>query len=137
MKINKYLFLLSLTLISANSFSQLSTNSPYSRFGLGNLSNSVSPEQSAIGGTSVVFCNSEIINSNNPATYSTFKSKSFLFSTSLNASVTDFQTNDMSQTESNTNFSNLSFLKKPFLYRILFLNHFLSFEIHYNFGIIV
>ena len=108
MKINKYLFLLSLTLISVNGFSQLSTNSPYSRFGLGNLSNSVSPEQSAIGGTSVVFCNSEIINSNNPATYSTFKSKSFLFSTSLNASVTDFQTNDLSQTESNTNFSNLS-----------------------------
>ena len=108
MKINKYLFLLSLTLISANGFSQLSTNSPYSRFGLGNLSNSVSPEQSAIGGTSVVFWNSEIINSNNPATYSTFKSKSFLFSTSLNASVTDFQTNDMSQTENNTNFSNLS-----------------------------
>ena len=108
MKINKYLFLLSLTLISVNGFSQLSTNSPYSRFGLGNLSNSVSPEQSAIGGTSVVFCNSEIINSNNPATYSTFKSKSFLFSTSLNASVTDFQTKDLSQTESNTNFSNLS-----------------------------
>ena len=72
------------------------------------MSNSVSPEQSAIGGTSVVFCNSEIINSNNPATYSTFKSKSFLFSTSLNASVTDFQTKDLSQTESNTNFSNLS-----------------------------
>ena len=108
MKINKYLFLLLLTFISANGFSQLSTNSPYSRFGLGNLSNSVSPEQSAIGGTSVVFCNSEIINSNNPATYSTFKSKSFLFSISLNAIVTDFQTNDMSQTESNTNFSNLA-----------------------------
>ena len=108
MKINKYLFLLSLTLISANVFSQLSTNSPYSRFGLGNLSNSVSPEQFALGGSSVVFCNSEVINSNNAATYSTFKSKSFLFSTSLNTSVTDFQTNDMSQTESNTNFSNLS-----------------------------
>ena len=108
MKINKYLFLLSLTLISANVFSQLSTNSPYSRFGLGNLSNSVSPAQSAMGGNSVVFCNSEVINSNNAATYSTFKAKSFLFSTSLNASVTDFQTKDLSQTESNTNFSNLS-----------------------------
>ena len=109
MKINKYLFLLSLSLISANVFSQLSTNSPYSRFGLGNLSNSVSQAQSAIGGNSVVFCNSEVINSNNAATYSTFKAKSFLFSTSLNASVTDFQTKDLSQTESNTNFSNLSF----------------------------
>ena len=108
MKINKYLFLLSLTLISANGFSQLSTNSPYSRFGLGNLSNSVSPEQFALGGSSVVFCNSEVINSNNAATYSTFKAKSFLFSTSLNTSVTDFQTKDLSQKESNTNFSNLS-----------------------------
>ena len=79
MKINKYRFLLLLTLISANVFSQLSTNSPYSRFGLGNLSNSVSPSQSAMGGNSVVFFNSEVINSNNAATYSTFKEKSLSF----------------------------------------------------------
>ena len=108
MKINKYLFLFSLTLISGNIFSQSSTNSPYSRFGLGNLSNSVSPYQFALGGSSVVFCNSEVINSNNAATYSTFKAKSFLFSTSLKTSFTDFQTKDWSQKESNTNFSNLS-----------------------------
>jgi len=108
MKINRYVFLISLTLISVNIYSQLSTNSPYSRFGLGNLSNSVCPEQFGLGGKSVVFCNDKVINPNNAATYSLFKSKSFLFSTSLNASVTDFQTKNLSQTESNTNFANLA-----------------------------
>ena len=70
MKINRCVFLISLTLISVNVYSQLSTNSPYSRFGLGNLSHSVNPEQFGLGGKSVVSFSDKVINPNNAGTYS-------------------------------------------------------------------
>ena len=90
------------------SFSQISTNSPYSRFGLGTLNGSVSAQQSALGGASVVYFNSNSINSENPATYSSFESNSFLFSTALNSSIHNFTTSNQSQNESNTTFSHVA-----------------------------
>ena len=90
------------------SFSQISTNSPYSRFGLGSLNSSVSAQQSALGGNSAVYYNSNSINSENPATYSSFEPNSFLFSTALNSSIHNFATSTQSQNESNTNFSHVA-----------------------------
>ena len=94
--------------LSTMSFSQISTNSPYSRFGLGTLSSSVSAQQSALGGASVVYFNSNSINSENPATYSSFEPNSFLFSTALNSSIHNFTTSNQSQNESNTTFSHVA-----------------------------
>ena len=106
-KIN-YVFLNVFLFLSTISFSQISTNSPYSRFGLGSLSSSVSAQQSALGGASVVYFNSNSINPENPATYSSFEPKSFLFSTALNSSIHNFKTSNQSQNESNTTFSHVS-----------------------------
>lgn len=104
----KYTFLLFFTLSSGIIFSQISTNSPYSRFGLGNLNNSSSADQLGMGGSSVVYNNPDVINFNNPATYSSFKAKSFLFTTSLNSSASRFTTTNNIQYENNTSFSKIA-----------------------------
>ena len=106
-KIN-YVFLNVFLFLSTMSFSQISTNSPYSRFGLGSLSGSVLAQHSALGGASAVHFNTNSINPENPATYSAFEPKSFLFSTALNSSINNFETSNQSQNESNTNFSHLA-----------------------------
>ncbi|MEJ6748720.1 MAG: hypothetical protein QNK60_02180 [Flavobacteriales bacterium] len=104
----KYTFLLFFTFSSGIIFSQISTNSPYSRFGLGNLNNSSSADQLGMGGSSVVYNNPDVINFNNPATYSSFKAKSFLFTTSLNSSASRFTTTNNIQYENNTSFSKIA-----------------------------
>ena len=103
----KYTFLLFFTFSSGIIFSQISTNSPYSRFGLGNLNNSFA-DQLGMGGSSVVYNNPDVINFNNPATYSSFKAKSFLFTTSLNSSASRFTTSNNIQYENNTSFSKIA-----------------------------
>ena len=105
---NKLNYVFLCLFFSTMSFSQISTNSPYSRFGLGSLNSSVSAQQSALGGNSAVYYNSNSINSENPATYSSFEPNSFLFSTALNSSIHNFATSTQSQNESNTNFSHVA-----------------------------
>ena len=96
------------SLFSSITLSQISTNSPYSRFGLGSLNSSISPEQTALGGSSVSYFNSNSINFDNPATYSAFQPKSFLFSTAIKSSTHNFSTVNQSQNETNTSFSHLA-----------------------------
>ncbi|MDA9345185.1 hypothetical protein N9Q99_02140 [Flavobacteriales bacterium] len=104
----KYTFLLFFTFSSGIIFSQISTNSPYSRFGIGNLNNSSSADQFGMGGSSVVYNSPDVINFNNPATYSSFKAKSFLFTTSLNSSASRFTNSNNIQYENNTSFSKIA-----------------------------
>ena len=56
---------------------QTSTSSPYSRFGLGELNNNSFPVYSSLGGASSAYAESNIINFNNPATYSFINSNTF------------------------------------------------------------
>ena len=79
------------SLFSSITLSQISTNSPYSRFGLGSLNSSISPDKMFLGGSSVSYFNSNSINFDNPATYSAFQPKSFLFSTAIKSSTHNFK----------------------------------------------
>ena len=47
---------------------QISTNSPYSRFGLGELQQEILPFFSALGGASIALSIPKDVNPNNPAT---------------------------------------------------------------------
>ena len=89
-------------------FSQSNVSSPYSRFGIGNLSGNISTEQSAMGGSYVAFSSDNSINFNNPATYSSLKPKSLLFSTSLITQGNEISTNQLNQKTINTHFSQIS-----------------------------
>lgn len=59
--------------------SQNNTNSPYTRFGYGNISETFSGEQKALGGTAFGARSSSSINTVNPASYSSVDSLRFMF----------------------------------------------------------
>ena len=60
---------------------QIATNSPYSRFGLGDLQQNIFSEFNAFGGASTALSNTKSVNPNNPASYTSFAPNSFLLST--------------------------------------------------------
>ena len=67
-------------IFSTTAFAQSGTSSPYSRFGLGDLQENTFPEYNALGGGVTAISSENNVNYSNPATYTSFKSKSFLFS---------------------------------------------------------
>jgi len=97
------IFLSSVSLIEA----QISTSSPYSRFGLGELHQNIFPEFNSFGGASIALNNSKTINPNNPATYTSFSPNSFLLSTGGWHQTTEIKTETAQQTANNNAFSHL------------------------------
>ena len=84
MRIDKRIFLSCVTIfLDYTSYTQTSTSSAYSRYGLGDLLSSVIAEYAAMGGGSIALNKPGIINPYNPASYAKFPNKRFLFSTGL------------------------------------------------------
>jgi len=73
------LLVLSLVILTQFAISQNNTNSPYTRFGYGDVSDASSGEQRAMGGVGLGERSSYTINSTNPASYSSVDSTSFMF----------------------------------------------------------
>ena len=78
---NNIIYLFFLFFCAESVLAQNQTNSPYSRFGIGDLQSNILSEYAAMGGTSIGSYNPNIINPYNPASYSAFKANSFIFST--------------------------------------------------------
>jgi hypothetical protein len=95
-------------IFSTTAFAQLGTSSPYSRFGLGDLQKNVFPAYSALGGGVTAISSENSVNPSNPATYTSFKSNSFLFSTGGLHKTTDLQNLTDNQIANNTSFSHLT-----------------------------
>lgn len=89
-------------------FAQLGTSSPYSRFGLGDLQKNVFPAYNALGGGVTAISSKNSVNPSNPATYTSFKSNSFLFSTGGLYKITDIQNSTDNQIANNSSFSHLT-----------------------------
>lgn len=76
---NKLLLLVIFSLVIAHSTnSQNNTNSPYTRFGYGNISETNSVEQKGMGGVAIGARSSQSINTVNPASYSSTDSTRFM-----------------------------------------------------------
>ncbi len=86
---------------------QIATSSPYSRFGLGDLHENILPKFSAFGGPSTAFSGSSTVNPNNPASFTSFKPNSFLFSTGGWHKTTRMQNITEEHTANNNAFSHL------------------------------
>ena len=103
--------LLSLAIVLVGSVSyvdaQIATSSHYSRFGLGELQQSILPEFNSYGGASTAFSNSNSVNPNNPATYTAYGPNSFLLSTGGWHQTTKMQNATAEQTSNNNGFSHL------------------------------
>jgi hypothetical protein len=95
-------------IFSTTAFAQLGTSSPYSRFGLGDLQGNVFPEYNALGGGVTAIGSENSVNPYNPATYTSFKSNSFLFSTGGWHQTTKMQNAAESHIVNNNAFSHVT-----------------------------
>ena len=84
--------LLIISSLSINVFAQNNTNSPYTRFGYGELVDAASGRSKGMGEITFAVRSKSIINSANPAAYSCIDSTSFLFEFGVSALLSNFST---------------------------------------------
>tara|TARA_B100002052_G_scaffold43020_1_gene35532 strand:- start:143987 stop:145249 length:1263 start_codon:yes stop_codon:yes gene_type:complete len=93
--------LFSITIVTA----QISTTSPYSRFGLGDINYGSLPEFNSFGGAVVAHSNPFTVNPFNPASYTSIGPNSFLLSTGGWHQTTSIMNNNSAQIANNNGFS--------------------------------
>ena len=89
---------------SSTVFAQGGTKSPYSQFGLGQLSEQTSGFNRGMGGLGIAFRESNQVNFLNPASYSAVDSLSFIFDMGLSAQITNYKENGVSKNIKDGNF---------------------------------
>ncbi|HOY30719.1 MAG TPA: hypothetical protein PKW80_02460 [Bacteroidales bacterium] len=95
---NKFFLFLILTLAFTDiGFAQIRISSPYSRYGLGELQTNHSVYTSSMGGLNIALRNPNFINMNNPASYSSFDTNSFIFDAGVISTFSQLKTNINSQ----------------------------------------
>ena len=95
-------------LLGEVTFSQNNTSSPYTQFGIGDLTNKSFGSSNAMGGIGYGLRSSEHVNIKNPASYSSIDSMSFIFTFGLKSKVTQYKTIDDKLTKNNSNLSYLA-----------------------------
>lgn len=105
---NKALFsaLFIMGAVAANA--QSSTNSPYTRYGLGELSDQAFAHNAAMGGIGYALRSSEQINVMNPASYSAVDSLSFMFDIGMGLKSSNYQENGYKTNAKNASFDYLA-----------------------------
>jgi hypothetical protein len=96
-------------LVSTTLFSQTRIWSPYSRYGLGELTFARTPYLNSMGGTSMAFRKPGIINYSNPASYSNMRNQSFVFEAGFQFAPRILETDDMRETATYSSMSHLQF----------------------------
>lgn len=98
-----------LLILSTPLFSQNESNSPYSRFGIGELNEFTTATQAAMGGVSIADDDPLSINISNPASYSSVFQQRFTMQTGGEHITKLLQTNTQNQVVNATNFNYLLF----------------------------
>ena len=83
---------------------QSGTNSPYSQFGLGQLSDQSSGFNRGMDGVAIGFHDHNQVNYLNPASYSSLDSLSFIFDVGLSGQITNFKENGVKKNAKNADF---------------------------------
>ena len=104
----KKLVLVLFVFCGLSAFAQLGTSSPYSRFGLGDLQGNAFPVYNALGGGVTALSSSNSVNPSNPASYTSFRANSFLFSTGGLHKTTQIESSTDKQVANNSAFSHLT-----------------------------
>ncbi len=98
MKKIKTIILLVITVFSISSFAQTGINSPYSRYGLGQLySENLNTVSMSMGGLGIAIHNPTVLNPMNPASYGSLDSASFLFEVGVSANLTTLKTTTLTE----------------------------------------
>ncbi len=112
---NKFFgFLLASILVFCTMYAQnYTTNSPYSRFGIGELTDNVFAKNQSMGGTSIAIRDAFHLNPNNPASYSAFDSTEygapFIFEMGMTNKTALLSTSENTYTDNISSLSYLSF----------------------------
>jgi hypothetical protein len=110
MHINKIILLwIIVWIIPGKMFAQNSTNSPYSRYGYGMLSDKAFISQRGMGGIGFGLRNSQMINSMNPASFSSVDSMTFMFDLGLTAQMSWFSDSLNNEQKINGNLEYIAF----------------------------
>lgn len=109
---NKFFaILLSVVVLSMSTIAQNSANSPYTRFGFGELNEPMPGDQKAMGGVSLGMRTSTSINTMNPASYNSMDTMTFMFDLGVGGLLSQFK----DKTGSSQNFnSNLEYITMQF-----------------------
>ena len=83
---------------------QSGTNSPYSQYGLGVLSDQTSGFNRGMNGVGLGFSEHDQVNYLNPASYSKLDSMSFIFDAGISGQVTNFEENGVKKNANNSSF---------------------------------
>ncbi len=96
-KIKLYLLLV-IAILSMNAIAQTGINSPYSRYGLGQLNNeNLNAAYMGMGGLSIAIHDPTALNPANPASYGSLDSASFLFEIGVAGNLTTLKTTALSE----------------------------------------
>ena len=106
---NRIFRILAFVLVGFSLSAQNESNSPYSRFGLGDLQSFASATQSAMGGVGIASYNPLSINVSNPASYSSVFAQRFTMQTGGVHVTKLLQTSTQNQVVNSTNFNYLMF----------------------------
>lgn len=93
-------FIASATIASA----QISTNSPYTRYGLGDMFDQSFTNNAAMGGVGYALRTNEHINAMNPASYTAVDSLSFIFDAGMSLKSSNFQEGQYKSNAKNASF---------------------------------
>ena len=86
---------------------QNSTNSPYTRYGLGDLSDQIFTSNAAMGGIGYGLRSNSQINPMNPASYSSVDSLSFMFDMGISLKASNYKEKDFKTNAKNSSFDYL------------------------------
>ena len=92
------------SLYVASAIAQSGTNSPYSQYGLGQLSEQTSGFNRGMNGLGLGFREHNQVNYINPASYSSIDSLTFIFDAGLSGQVTNFSENGQKKNANNADF---------------------------------
>lgn len=104
----KNILLAVLSFISISIFGQYTMNSPYSRFGLGDLEQGGFAINKSMGGIGIALRETNQINYLNPASYTAQDSMSFVWDIGMKGNITTYNTSAGSMKQRNYNFDHLA-----------------------------
>ena len=108
LKVNKILISVKLILLITVVKAQFISHSPYSKFGIGDITRTGFSQNRALGGISMGIRSNNSINYLNPASYSSQDTISFIFDFGISGDFTKLKSSDASQNTSDVNVDHLA-----------------------------
>lgn len=107
-KLNLFSLAIALTIIATSAVAQNNTNSPYTRYGYGNLADKAFAAQRGMGGIGYGLRDSKLINPMNPASFSAVDSMTFMFDLGVTGQLSWFEDGENKENKFNGNIEYLA-----------------------------